>query len=105
MKWFYRFLLFLIIAMAVYVVASHGGVYDLWQIKKNIVKADEKNTVLMQKKDTLAGEINLLQSNNFYIEKIAREELGMTRKDDIVVFLRKDNNQAPQISTVNPKEK
>jgi cell division protein FtsB len=91
--------------MAVYVVASHGGVYDLWQIKKNIVKADEKNTVLMQKKDTLAEEINLLQSNNFYIEKIAREELGMTRKDDTIVFLRKDNNHAPQIPTVNPKEK
>jgi cell division protein FtsB len=91
--------------MAVYAVASHGGVYDLWQIKKNIAQVDTRNKLLMQEKDNLAEQINLLQSNNFYIEKIAREELGMARKDDIVVYLRQDNNHAPQFPKVNHSEK
>ncbi len=90
MKWFYRFLFFLILVLAIYVVASHGGVYDLWQMKKNIAKAGAKNTLLVQQRDSLAQEINLLQSSNFYIEKIAREELGMVRKGDIVVYLKKN---------------
>ncbi len=105
MKWFYRFLLLLIIGMAVYTVISEGGVYDLWQIKKNIAEADARNKLLTQEKDDLAEQINLLQSNNFYIEKIAREELGMARKDDIVVYLKKDNDHAPHFPTESHSEK
>ncbi len=105
MKWFYRFLLLLIIGMAVYVTASHGGVYDLWKIKKNIARTDAKNQLLLQEKNDGAAEINLLQSNNLYIEKIAREELGMVKKNDVVVYLKKNNRRALQFSPVVPQEK
>ena len=105
MKWFYRFLLLLIIGMALYVTASHGGVYDLWKIKKNIARADAKNQMLLQEKNDSAAEIILLQSNNLYIEKIAREELGMVKKDDVVVYLKKNDRRAPQFSPVVPQEK
>ncbi len=93
MKWFYRFLFFLILLLALYAVVSHGGVYDLWQMKKNIKKAGAKNMLLIRQRDSLAQQINLLQSNNFYIEKIARDELGMVRKGDIVVYFRKDTGR------------
>ena len=105
MKWFYRFLLLLTIGMALYVTASHGGVYDLWKIRKNIASTGVKNQLLLQEKNDSAAEINLLQSDNLYIEKIAREELGMVKKDDIVVYLKKDDRRAPQLPPVPPQKK
>jgi|YelNatPaOPRAMG01_1025707.scaffolds.fasta_scaffold12074_4 cell division protein FtsB len=106
MKWLNRLLLLLILGMAVYVVASHGGLYDLWQIKKNIAQLEKKNTALLQEKNDLATQINLLKSNYFIIEKLAREELGMVKKDDLVIYFDKHNaSPAPQVSNENNEKK
>lgn len=98
MKWLNRVLLLLIIGLAIYVVASRGGLYDLWQIRKDIARLEQKNNLLLQEKNELGAQINLLQYNNFYIEKLAREELGMAKKGDLIIYFdRHSVDQAPQI--------
>ncbi|MGB9736316.1 MAG: FtsB family cell division protein [bacterium] len=94
MKWLNRFLLLFIIGFLIYVVASRGGLYDLWRIKKNIAQAEQKNNALLNEKNQLAEQINLLISDKFYIEKIAREELGMAKKGDVIIYF--DRNPASQ---------
>lgn len=105
MKWSYRLLLILIIVLAAYAVFSHGGVYDLWQLKKSSTMIETKNMQLMQQKNNLAEQIGLLKSDNFYIEKIAREELGMAKDNEIIVYFKKESSQVPSGTTMPPEEK
>lgn len=94
MSWFNRTVLLLVLILGLYAVFSHGGLYDLWLLKKNIARTETKNSQLLQQKTDLAGQIGLLQSSNFYAEKIAREELGMARKDEIIIYFKEDKGQA-----------
>ncbi len=93
MKWFYRFLALFIAVMTLYTVFSRGGVYDLWRAKKDIAGMTAKNSALTMERNDLAKQIDLLQNDTYYIEKIAREELGMARKNEVVVYLKKESNQ------------
>ncbi len=105
MKWFNKSLLILIVALCLYAVFSHGGLYDLWQLKTNISQTEAKKNQLIQERDNFAEQISLLQTSNFYAEKIAREELGMARKNEIVVYFKKDNSKAPGGPAADSKEK
>lgn len=105
MKWSYRFLLLLIIVLVAYTVFSHGGLYDLWRLKKSRARAEAKNTGLIQQRNSFAEQIGLLKSDSFYIENIAREELGMAKNDEIIVYFKKESGLTPSVTTVIPEEK
>ncbi len=105
MKWSYRLLFILIIVLAAYTVFSHGGLYDLWQLRGSSKKLETKNMRLMQQKNDLSEQIGLLKSDNYYIEKIAREELGMAKDNEIIVYFKKENGQVPSGTTMIPGEK
>lgn len=96
MKWLNKILLLFIMGFSIYVISSRGGLYDLWRIKRSINKIEQKNSSLLQEKYQLADQINLLTSNKFYIEKIAREELGMAKRGELIIYFgRNIANQAP----------
>ncbi len=105
MKWSYRSLLFLILGFTAYAMFSHGGLYDLWQVKKRCRQIATKNSTLQREKDGLAEQINLLKNDNFYIEKIARGELGMARSNEIVVYFKNNAGRTPSGTTIPPGDK
>ena len=105
MKWSYRSLLFLTIGFTAYAVLSHGGLYDLWWVKRECRQFEMKNSRLQQEKAGLAEQINLLKYDDFYIEKIAREELGMARNNEIVVYFRNNASLAPSGTTISPEDR
>ncbi|MCL4478363.1 MAG: septum formation initiator family protein [Deltaproteobacteria bacterium] len=103
MKWFNRFLFIFALALAFYTIFSRGGLYDLWKSKKTVSQLKNKRDHLLEQDSQLAGEIKLLENNDFYIEKIAREELGMAKKNEIIIRFKKNKIGIPVTAPTEQK--
>jgi len=58
------------------------------QESEKVKAASEKIKI---ENERLKKEIKLLQGDRKYVEKVAREELGMTRKDEIIYKKKQDD--------------
>jgi len=77
-------LAFVILVIAYYTIFGERGILQMRKLGDNLedIKASTEN--LKEENDGLKKEIRLLQEDEDYIEKIAREELGLARKDEII---------------------
>ncbi len=76
-------LLFLIVAVAV-ILFGNRGVLDNYRLNQKLVDLRKSNEEIVAKNDALKKEILLLRNDLRYIEKVARDELGMVRQNDRV---------------------
>jgi cell division protein FtsB len=75
----------LLIALFIYIVFSRDGYSDVALLKQEQGKLIQKNERLMRENTALRNEINRLKNDYEYIENIARQELGMVRKDELIL--------------------
>ncbi|MCP4624829.1 MAG: septum formation initiator family protein [bacterium] len=75
----------LLIALFIYIVFSRDGYSDVALLKQEQEKLVQKNEWLIRENNTLRNEINRLKNDYDYIENIARQELGMIRKDELIL--------------------
>ncbi len=61
-----------------------SGYRDLRKVGQRLARIEEENKKLLQENKRLEEEIKALEGDPFYIEKIAREELGMVKKGETV---------------------
>lgn len=61
-----------------------SGYLDLRKVGQRLIRIEEENERLIQENKRLEEEIKASEGSLFYIEKIAREELGMVKKGEIV---------------------
>ena len=87
----------LVIAVSVFMIISLSrSVVDLWERQK-IVKQEEKRLQEIEKKhDELAKTFETVQTNAF-VEKEARERLGMAKAEDTVIIM----DTSPLLQTKN----
>ncbi len=57
---------------------------NLRKVGQSLARIEEENKRLIQENKRMEEEIKALEGDPFYIEKIAREELGMVKKGEIV---------------------
>ena len=76
-------LLFLILMGSVILFGSRG-IVDNYRLDQKLLDIRKSNGELVVKNDALKKEILLLRSDMRYIEKVARDELGMVRRNDRV---------------------
>jgi cell division protein FtsB len=76
-------LLFLIVAASVILFGSRG-ILDNTRLNQKLVDLRKSNGEVVAKNDSLKKEILLLRNDLRYIEKVARDELGMVRRNDTV---------------------
>ena len=76
-------LLFLILMGSVILFGSRG-VLDNYRLDQKLLDIQKSNGELVVKNDALKKEILLLRNDMRYIEKVARDELGMVRRNDRV---------------------
>ena len=74
--------IFLLIFFFTYLFFSEY--FNLRKVGERLVRIEEENERLVQENKRLEEEIKALEGDPFYIEKIAREELGMVKKGEIV---------------------
>jgi cell division protein FtsB len=76
-------LLFLILMGSVILFGSRG-VLDNYRLNQKLVDIQKSNGEIVVKNDALKKEILLLRNDMRYIEKVARDELGMVKRNDRV---------------------
>ena len=76
-------LLFLILMGSVILIGSRG-IVDNYRLDQKLLDIQKSNGELVVKNDALKKEILLLRNDMRYIEKVARDELGMVRRNDRV---------------------
>ncbi len=84
-----KFLLFLAILMLfnliLVVIFSDNGLVDLILLKKEKERSAEKNREVIRENLSLYREIERLKHDPEFIESVARKELGVVGKDEVIL--------------------
>jgi cell division protein FtsL len=85
-RWKYLVVLVLIILLVItyYTVFGERGVLELRKLERTVEEAKAKTEEVKMENERLKQEIQRLQSDQQYIEKLARQELGLARKDEMI---------------------
>lgn len=78
--------LFLILLIAGSLLLSIWGIksyYSIYQTQKKLRKTEEKLTQMELENRELKDQIDNL-ANSFYLEKLAREKLGLAKKGEVI---------------------
>jgi cell division protein FtsB len=67
-----------------FIFAGKDSIVNLYLSHRNITKKEQEIKALHAEIDTLTLEIRKLRGDTIYIEKIAREKLGMAGKNEKV---------------------
>lgn len=79
-----RVLLLFLILMGSVILFGSRGVLDNHRLDQKLLDLRKSNEELSAKNDALKKEILLLRNDMRYIEKVARDELGMVKANDRV---------------------
>jgi len=84
-----RYLVVFLIFMALLITFGNRGIVDNYLMSKRLAQLKLQNGMIVVESDELKRKILLLRSDLSYIESIARNELGMVKKGDVVYRLSK----------------
>ncbi len=84
-----RYLVVVLIVMVLLITFGKRGVVDNYLMGKRIDQLKLQNSIIAAESNELKMKILLLRGDLTYIESIARNELGMVKKGDVVYRLAK----------------
>jgi len=87
------FLILFILFIAYWTVFGGNGILKLRQIRQESEQVKAASELIKAENERLKKEIKLLQEDKNYVGKVAREDLGMTRKDEIIFKKKQDDGQ------------
>ncbi|HXV83997.1 MAG TPA: septum formation initiator family protein, partial [Candidatus Binatia bacterium] len=73
----------------------------LWRLKAEKAKLDQENFRLQKENEGLRQRISKLRNDNFYLEKIAREELNLVRPGEIIYRFPLSEKKENKVGTVS----
>jgi cell division protein FtsB len=79
-----RFLLIPLFLIMLPIIFGDKGLIDYHKLKGKLASLKEDSNRIISENNALKEEIILLRSDLRYIENVARKELGMVKKKDIV---------------------
>jgi cell division protein FtsB len=79
-----KVLLLFLILMGSVILFGNRGILDNYRLDQKLLDIQKSNGEVVVKNDALKKEILLLRNDMRYIEKVARDELGMVRRNDRV---------------------
>lgn len=97
-KWYLEnivlvFLASLCVVLLGLAIFGDNGIITYRELKKSYAEMQNKVNALEEENRKLTEEINLLRNDPAYIEKIAREELGMIKPGEVIFYVRKGDNK------------
>ncbi len=75
--------------LLMFILFGESGLSDLNRLKAERDGLLKKNTELIQKNLSLYREIERLKNDPEYVENVARKELGVIGKDEVVIKVKK----------------
>ncbi len=85
------FCILTLFSMMLFIFFSDKGLSDLFKLKSERDRLVNQNVQLKKENDTLYRTIERLRNDPEYIESVARKELGMIKKDEVI--LKPKNNK------------
>ena len=82
-----RYLVVFLFFMALLITFGNRGIVDNYLMSKRLAQLKSQSGMIAAESDELKRKILLLRSDLTYIESIARNELGMVKKGDVVYRL------------------
>ena len=79
-----RYLIVFLLLMGFLIVFGNKGFVDNYLMKEKLVALRDANKQMVHKNEEVKKKIMLLRSNLRCIEMVARNELGMVKKGDII---------------------
>ncbi len=79
-----RYVILFLLLMGFLIVFGNNGLVDNYILKEKLKIIKEENAGVALENQELKKEIALLRTNAQYIETVARKELGMVKKGDVV---------------------
>jgi cell division protein FtsB len=74
----------LIVLLSVVTLVGERGALHLWRLRGEKVRLDEQNYRLQKENESLRRRVQSIRNDDDYLEKLAREELSMTRPGEII---------------------
>ena len=71
--------------MLLFIVFGENGLTDLYKLKKEKDNLSKKNDELKKENLSLYREIERLKNDPIYVEDVARKELGVIGKDEMII--------------------
>ena len=84
-------LVFFIFLIAYWTIFGDNGILKLRKVEQESEKVKAASEKIKTENERLKKEIKLLQEDRKYVEKVAREELGMTRQNEIIYKKKQDD--------------
>jgi len=79
------FCILTLFSMLLFVLFSDKGLSDLFKLQSERDRLMNQNVQLKKENDTLYRTIERLRNDPEYIESVARKELGMIKKDEVIL--------------------
>jgi len=76
--------LMLVLVMIFFTFFGEKGLLQVYRLRKELKEIERVNMELRQENERLRAEIGNLRTNKKYIEELARRELGLVKKGEIV---------------------
>ncbi len=93
----------LIVLLSLVTLVGERGALHLWRLRGEKVRLDEQNYRLQKENESLRQRVQGIRNDDDYLEKLAREELNMTRPGEIVYrFQTQGSREAPRQETNEP---
>ena len=75
------------VGLVIYIAAGDGLLFEVWKEEKELVVLEAEIGRLEAQNDSLRKILRQLDGDMEYIEKIAREELGLIKPGEVVIPL------------------
>jgi len=74
----------LLVALVLFTAFGERGVFHLWRLWGEKKQLEDKNFLLQKENESLRERAYRIRHDDLYLEKIAREELGLVRPGEMV---------------------
>jgi cell division protein FtsB len=74
----------LIVVLVVVTIIGERGAVHLWRLHGEKIRIDEQNYRLQKENEILRQRLLRIRHDNYYLEKLAREELNMARPGEVI---------------------
>ena len=99
--WLIYTFVFLLISLSLFTIFGDRGALHLWRLWGEKKRLDERNFLLQRENETLRDRIYRLRHDDLYLEKVAREELGLARPGEIIYRFGSSESKTKRTKTLS----
>jgi cell division protein FtsB len=103
-RWVVTGLCSLLAALFLFTTFGERGILHIQRLKEEKRELDEKNYLLQKENSVLRERIRRLRHDNLFLEKIAREELGLVRPGEIIYRFAAEQRKGNRLFSDPPAE-